>query len=227
MLALQLPLNILAKHKNNLFQLEALLFGVANIIDGNDQYAENLRKEFLFLQKKYSLQKINKSAWKFARMRPASFPTLRLAQLASLIYNSSHLYSKIIAMEKITDLYQLFQYPVSEYWQEHYSFGKKTTKKMQKTGNAFIDTLILNVVVPYLFFEGKFKDDDKLIQRAHEFAEQLKPEINSKTKSFSAAGLTAVNAAESQAMIQLKTFYCDRKKCLSCAIGYHLLKSGE
>ena len=59
-----------------------------------EKYPLMLQKEYRFYQKKYKLKPIDGELF-FLRMRPANFPTIRLAQLSMLIHESEHLFSKI------------------------------------------------------------------------------------------------------------------------------------
>lgn len=218
-----LPLNILAKHKNSLLQLEALLFGASGLIEVKDSYSQLLNKEFNFLGKKFNVTPLQAHSWKFGKMRPVSFPTIRIAQLASLVHHSKHLYSQLLSIEKIKEIYPLFSYPVSDYWKSHFHFGESIKTPVSNPGKGFIDKIILNVIIPFLFFEGKLKDDETMKQRAFQFAMQLKAESNNIINQFEYIGLCPQTAAESQALLELKKYYCDTKQCLKCGIGYELL----
>ncbi len=231
MVAQRVPHLILAKHKNQLFQIEALLFGLAGSLEGDfaDEYPNALKKEFVFLQKKHNLPSpLSKTVWKFSRMRPSSFPTIRLAQLAALIHRSSHLFSKIIAPSaklSVRDLEDLFNVEVSEYWRMHYVFDTPSVQSEKKMGRDTIDILLINVVAPFLFFYGSMRKEEAMKDRALELLSQIKPEKNALTKGWQKLGLDIPHAARSQSVIQLKTVYCDQKQCLNCAIGVAILKN--
>lgn len=226
LIAKSLPINVLAKHKNNLFQIEALLFGQAGMLDEyhSDKYALTLQNEYTFLRQKFKLKSIENHLWKFLRLRPANFPTIRIAQFASLVYQSSHLFSKILEAEKIKELKNLFQTSVSEYWQTHYNFGKPSTKKNKTLGDDSIDIIIINTIVPFLFVYGKYKKEEKFVERALYFLENMDAENNSIIQKWERAGIAAKSAYDTQALLQLKNEYCVNKKCLQCNIGNHLLK---
>ena len=232
MVAQRVPHLILAKHKNQLLQIEALLFGQAGLLDANfaDEYPNALKKEFLFLQKKHSLlPPLSKTVWKFSRLRPPSFPTIRLAQLAALVHRSSHLFSKIIddPMEKasIEGLKTLFDVEMSDYWRNHFMFDTPSVCSEKNLGKNTIDLLLINVVAPFLFFYGSFRKEETMKERALELLESLKAEKNTITEGWQKLGLDIKNAARSQSVIQLKTTYCDKKECLDCAIGVAILKN--
>lgn len=228
MLAKAIPMNILGKHKNSLFQLEALLFGTSGLLNEElfgDEYFLELRKEFGFLYKKYNLKPVEAHLWKFMRLRPGNFPTIRIAQLAALIHRSQGLFSKILETETIDELKTLFNVKASEYWDTHYRFNKLSPRKSAKDlGENSINTLIINVVVPFLFVYGEKQNQHHLKNRALEFLEELPPETNSITEKWGNLGVSARSAFESQALLQLKNMHCNLKKCLNCPIGNKLVK---
>jgi hypothetical protein len=229
LLAKSLPLEILARHKTNLFQLEALLFGNSGLLNEQllgDEYYLDLRKEYSFLYKKYQLNGIESHLWKFMRLRPGNFPTVRISQLAALIHRSHGLFSKIIEIENLAELKQQFQVEASEYWNSHYSFNKTSTRNsVKELGDSSVNMLIINVVIPFLFVYGEKQNKDYLKNRALEFLEQLPSEENSIVAKWEMMGVNSRSAFESQALLQLKNKYCERKKCLNCQIGVKLVKS--
>ena len=228
MLAQRIPHLVLAKHKNQLSQIEALLFGQSGLLedDFTDEYPKTLKKEFLFLQKKHNLTaNVSKTMWKFSRLRPQSFPTVRLAQLAALVHRSSHLFSKIIAPVPVSDLKILFDVEVSDYWHEHFVFDTPSVFSEKKLGKDTIDLLLINVVAPFLFFYGKTRQEETMKDRALELLNNLKPEKNVITEGWQKLGMEITNAAQTQSLIQLKTEYCDKKQCVNCAVGVAILKN--
>ena len=225
LLAKSLPLNYLAKHKNDLLQIEALLFGQGGFLtvpDG-DEYYLNLRKEYLYLSRKFELKPLENHLWKFLRSRPGNFPTVRLAQFASLIHKSSALFSKIIETKNIADFYGLFLVTPSKYWEIHYIFNKESHKKEKSIGKSAIDILLINTVVPFLFVYGKAKGIYELQDRAVELFEHIKAEKNSIISQWDKNGIKSLNAYQSQALIQLKNVYCNAKRCLNCQIGNQII----
>ena len=225
-LAKSLPLSILAKHKDSLHEIEALLFGQSGLLaekaDG-DQYATELRKTYDFLRKKYSLQPINGAQWKLLRLRPDNFPHIRIAQFSALIYSSSKLFSKIIEQPELTYLRTLFSCEPSVYWKMHYVFGRESKKKTKHLGTKTIDVLLINTIVPFLFWYGEQKQLQTYKDKALELLEQLPPERNAVIDGWAALGLTSSSAYDTQALLQLKKMYCDDKKCLRCRIGHKVV----
>lgn len=226
MLAQSLPHIILGKHKNNRLQIEALLFGQAGLLEKEfqDDYPKRLRKEYHFLQKKYSLHPLSETSWKFLRMRPANFPTIRLAQFASLIVQSVHLFNKILEIENVAEVEKLFQVQLADYWLTHYVFDKESTKRNKSLGKSAIYLIMINTVVPFLFLFGKRKEEDSFKDKAFRFLEALKPEKNIIVSSWMDLGQEPDSAYQTQALLQLKNRYCDHKKCLDCSIGNSILK---
>ncbi len=229
MLAKSVSLHILAKHKNNLKQLEAILFGNSGLLNQQllgDDYYLNLRDEYSFLYKKYGLKGMENHLWKFMRLRPGNFPTLRISQFAALIYQSSALFSKILEIEKLADLQNLFKVNASEYWNAHYNFNKPSKRISKKElGKNSINILIINVVIPFLFVYGEKQNKVFLKNRALEFLELLPPENNSIVRKWKKLGIESQSAFDSQALLQLKNCYCEKKKCLNCQIGVKLVKT--
>lgn len=229
LLAKSLPIGILAKHKSSLFQLEALLFGNSGLLNDQllgDDYYINLRNEYSFLYKKYQLKGIESHLWKFMRLRPGNFPTVRISQLAALIHRSHGLFSRIIEIESLDELKKLFEVQASEYWNAHYSFNKTSIRNsVKELGENSINTLIINVVIPFLFVYGEKQNKENLKNRSLEFLEQLPAEENSIIEKWGKMGVESRSAFESQALLQLKNKYCERKKCLNCQIGVKLVKS--
>lgn len=227
MLALALPLGTLAKHKSNLLQVEALLFGQAGFLDEifADEYPNALAKEYKFLRQKFDLQPLAPGQWKFLRLRPANFPTLRLAQFAGLIHRSAHLFSKILEAKNVRELEHLFDAPVSDYWQTHYQFDRPTARRGDRSpGRDFVHLLVVNTVVSFLFHYGAAKNLPEFRERALRLLEELPPESNTIVDGWAALGLRAKNAYQTQALLELKGKYCDARRCLECAVGNAVLR---
>jgi hypothetical protein len=180
MTARSLPLSVIAKHKSNLFQLEALLLGQAGFLEDKalDEYTSALKKEYDFLSVKYNLKKISVEQWKLLRLRPDNFPHIRMAQLAALIHNSSKLLSRIIDTPEINTLTKLFQSEPSEYWKTHYLLGHETVKRSKKLGTAAIHGLLINTVIPFLFCYATRKGNQELKEKSLSLYELLPAEKN-------------------------------------------------
>jgi len=226
-LARALPLRCLAKHKNNLFQIEALLFGQAGFLeqDCSDKYFLSLQKEYLFLQKKFGLKPIEKHNWKFMRLRPVNFPTIRIAQFAQLIHKSSNLFSQLLEQNSVKGLAKYFDVEALAYWNIHYKFGVESAEKSKKLGKYSINTIIINTVIPLLFVYGKHKGDYKMQDKALALLESIPAENNAIIKNWNKTGISSQNASYSQALLQLKNKYCDKKKCLDCLLGNKIIRN--
>lgn len=226
LLAKSLPLTYLAKHKDNLFQIEALLFGQAGFLDdeSGDDYYESLKTEYLYLQKKFKLIPIEKHLWKFLRSRPGNFPTVRIAQFAKLIHRSSSLFSKLLEIKTINDCYDLLIVKPSDYWESHYILNKDSIKKSKSIGKSAVDIILINTIIPFLFIYGKAKGLEDLQERSISLLENIKPEKNAIITKWNDLGVKTENAFNTQALIQLKNKYCDSKKCLNCQIGNYIIR---
>ncbi|MEO8720859.1 MAG: DUF2851 family protein [Ginsengibacter sp.] len=224
-IAQSLPQNLLVKHKSNIIQVEAMLFGQAGLLNGdfNEKYPALLQKEYRFYQRKYKLKPVDGALF-FLRMRPANFPTIRLAQLAMLIHNSEHLFSKIKETDSISALRKMFDLEANDYWHYHYVFDEETDYKLKRLGRQMIDNIIINTVVPILFSYGLHYEAENYKDQAIRWLEEVLPEKNSITKGFESLHYLNKSAFDSQAFIQLKNEYCNHKYCLQCAIGNSLLK---
>jgi len=221
------PQQIYGRHKNNPHQIEALVFGAAGFLNDHfeEAYPQKLKAEFQFLQKKYNIKPIDVSMWKFMRMRPQNFPTIRLAQFAALITKANHLFSKVMEIKQVAELHTLFEnLPVNEYWKTHYHFKKVASSVNIQIGKASVDNILLNTVALFLFAYGKHTATPYFINRAIKLLESLPAEQNAITDKFTGAGVKIANAFASQGILQLKKRYCDEKKCLSCGIGIKILK---
>ncbi len=224
-IAKSIPLNILAKHKNHVQQLEALLMGQAGMLDKifEDDYPNMLRREYKFLQKKYGLKKAHAPLY-FLRMRPANFPTLRLAQLAMLIQQSHHLFSIIKEAKLIKEVKEHFAVVANDYWHYHYVFDEITAFKQKMLGEQMIQNILVNSIVPVLYTYGLINNNEQYKTKAISWMEQLTSEKNAITKGFEQLGVINKSAFDSQALIQLKNVYCNYKLCLQCAVGNQVLK---
>lgn len=225
-LAKSLPQRILSKHKDSLFQIEALLFGQAGMLkrDFEDDYPNELKKEFQFLSRKYQLSPIENVAWKFLRLRPANFPTIRIAQFATLTYQSLHLFSKVLETNSLAEVQTLFEVKLSDYWQDHYVFDKPSTSRNKSLGKSTVQLLIINTIAPFLFLYGTKRGIQKHRDQAFALLEAIPAERNSIIDNWKELGMSPKSAYETQALLQLKNVYCNEQKCLSCAIGHSIIK---
>jgi len=182
-----------------------------------------LQREYSFLKKKYNLQPVHNPVY-FLRMRPGNFPTIRLSQLAALILNSVHLFSKILETEKIENIRTMLGVTANDYWHYHYRFDESSSFKKKVVGKDMIDNIIINTIIPVLFAYGTYHKEEKCKNRAILWLYELSAEVNSITKGFANLGLSNQSAFDSQSFIELKTQYCDSRRCLQCSIGNALLK---
>lgn len=227
-LSKKIPFYILKKNLSSVEKTEALLFGQAGFLeDPMDEFHEQRKNEFEFLRVKFSLSvPINKHEWKFGRMRPANFPSIRIAQFASLLSSRPRLFTELIDDPSHKAMLHLLDVSLPEYWKNHYDFGKKRVNAMNKAfGKSSKDILLINTFAPILAAYAKHTGDHSYLDRAVSLLAEIPPEQNNVTKHWTAIGRQPQNAFDSQAQIQLFNEYCKKRKCLSCAIGVSLLNN--
>lgn len=227
LLAQSLPQQLFAKHKDQSIAIEALIFGQAGFLKQkfDHVYPKHLQENYAFLQKKYQLKPLDVSVWKFLRMRPQNFPTLRLAQFSGLIVASNHLFSKVLEITDVKALRALFEaLPVHPFWNTHYHFNKEVASVNIQLGKPSIDNLLINTIALFLFAYGKYTNQPKYQTRAIYLLESLGAEKNIIVEGYVAAGVVINNAQQTQALLQLRKYYCNEKRCLQCEIGLKLLK---
>jgi hypothetical protein len=225
-MARSMPLQILSRNRDRLFTIEALLFGVSGFLEQvfSDDYPKQLRNEFVLLKRKYKLTPIPLVSWKFLRLHPGNFPTIRISQFAALILKSSNLFSKVLETNNFGELKELLKVKASDYWQTHYRFDKLSKASDKVIGDSTIEAIAINTIIPFLFAYGKTLCDESIKARAVTLLESIKAEDNKILKGWDKLGMKAKNAAQSQSLLQLKNEYCDRKKCLHCAIGAAIMR---
>jgi len=226
LLARNTPVLCLEKHKDNLFQLEAMLFGQAGFLEGKYRtaYPKLLKKEYRHLRVKFGLESVSGHLWKFMRLRPNNFPTIRIAQLAMLIHTRSHFFSQIMQQSDYSQICDYFNVGVSDYWQSHYYFDRPSRNIGKTISTSTIDLIVINNVIPFLFLFARHSGKDEYADKAIALLEKINAESNAHIRKFAEFGIRPASAGESQGLIELKTNYCDRKRCLECRIGLELIK---
>lgn len=225
-LALSLDLGIILKHRNNLLQTEALLFGQAGLlnIDFQDDWPKQLKREYQFLKHKHGLSPISPQHWKFLRMRPSNFPTIRISQFARLISNRHPLLTVFLDAQNLEALEGLLSLETSLYWHSHYVFDKASKLQSKCLGKMMARRILVNGILPFFFFYGRISGRESYQQKALNYLELLPPENNKIIKEWNTLGMPAQSAANTQALLQLKKEYCSSFKCLQCSIGDFILR---
>lgn len=232
-----IPLHAVGHHRDNLFQTEAFFMGQAGLLDleavperyreaaSQDDYFIRLRKEYLYLAHKFSLHPMDHGMWRFLRLRPQNFPHIRISQLANLYFQRKAGLSQLVECTTLQQMEEILKTRVTPYWETHYTFGSESSKNEKHLSPFSLNLLMINTAIPMLFAYGRHKSSDQLCDRAFDFLDQLKAENNYIVKMWKQCGLTIKSAGDSQALIQLKKKYCDKKDCLRCRIGYEYLKT--
>lgn len=227
-LAKALPYKLIRKHRLKVEQVEALLFGQAGFLMAKtkDEYLTRLYNEFEFLNKKYNLaqNQLHPSQWKFLRLRPANFPSLRIAQFAALLSVKENIFSALLEIENYRDLESLFRVQTSPYWKQHYRFSKPVAGAVPELGADSREVLLINTVIPLLIAYGQSRDDWSYVDRAVQFLQQIPAEKNKIMRTWQQVNCVATNAFESQGLIELYNNFCQRRACLNCTIGSAILK---
>ena len=94
-------------------------------------------------------------------------------------------------------------------------------------GVSSLEIIVINTIVPLLFAYGKSVDDEMYGERALRFLETVKPEKNRIVQEFREAGVVPENACDSQALVQLRREYCEKRECLTCRFGHALLARAQ
>ena len=234
--ARHIPLQAVGHHRDDLFQIEALFLGQAGLLDidtipqkyreeaANDGYYPRLKQEYDYLAHKFSLQPMDAEAWKFLRLRPQNFPHVRISQLARLYYDQRAGFSRLLEAKTIEELHAMLSTHATTYWESHYTFGCPSYKNAKTLTKASLNLIVVNTVVPVLYAYGITHAQDAFRQRALQLLEPIQAENNHITRLWDECGIRAESAADSQALLQLKKEYCDRRYCLHCRFGYEFLK---
>ncbi len=226
MLAHALPLKLLLKYRDNALRVEALLLGQAGFLEAsfNEEYPQRLRQEYLWLASLHKLKPVPIAAWKFGRLRPPNFPTVRLVQWAALLAGEANGYDQLLAHDDPAAVRALLDVEASGYWIDHYRPGHPAGPKPKRLGQAMADGLLINAIVPYLFAMGRIRGHQPWEERALALMERLPAERNSIAGEWSSLGVKALSAGQGQALIELRNRYCAELQCLNCAIGVQLHK---
>jgi hypothetical protein len=226
LLAKSLPIKIVRHHSSVIFQMEALLFGQAGLLqkDFSDPYPQELQREYEFFRGKYNLHPVSGSMWKFLRLRPSNFPTIRISQFAGFLCHTGARFFNLLQGGSLPGAMDNIKITASDYWNTHYVFDKPASNTPKTMGASCVKLLMINGMAPFLFFYGLEKGQQDVCEGVLTFLEQLGPESNVTIDRWKAAGFPVENAMQTQALIHLKQFYCEKKRCLDCRVGSRLLE---
>ena len=216
-----LPLNVLLKHLDNEIYVESMLFGCAGFLerDFEEEYPTLLKREFNMLKSKFGLKVMPVSNWKFLRLRPPNFPTIRIAQLAKIIIRNGNMFSKIRDSVDMDEIMELFDVELNPYWDNHFQFDKVSKVDKRKAfGKTAIDSIMINAIVPMLFYYGQFHSLESYKEKAMNYLEDIEAEDNVIIRNFNDSGVVLQNAFQTQAILYMYKYYCKRRRCLECRI---------
>ena len=226
LLAESIPLTTIERESSELFKIESLLFGVGGLLQTtiDDPYVIKLKKEFEHQQNKYKLQSLHPAIWKFGKLRPPNFPTIRIAQFAMLLYRQKRIFKRCLNASKLESLQLIFSIEASEFWTTHFHFEKSSNANSKLLGIESINNIIINVVIPFCYAYGKHIGSKTLQDKSIEWLNQIKPEKNKYTEIWEQSNYKFSNAGETQGLIELNNMYCVKNKCIHCKIGSSVMK---
>lgn len=226
LLAETIPLSIIDRESNELLKVEALLFGVGGLLQTTSDapYIFKLKREFANQQNKYNLQSLHPAIWKFGKLRPSNFPTIRIAQFAMLLYKQKRIFKRCINASTLESLQSIFSTEASEFWINHFHFEKSSTINSKLLGIESINNLIINAVIPFCYSYGKQIGNKNLQEKSIKWLNEIKPEKNKYTEIWDQSNFKFSNAAETQGLIELNNIYCSKNKCIHCKIGSSVMK---
>ena len=219
----------LGKHRDNLTQVEAILFGQAGLLEIESipyyyreealrcSYYNELVREYRFLSNKFNLKSIDYRMWGNGN----STPHLRIARVASLYHLGRLTISGITGAETLSDIYRLFVHTLDGYWQNHICFGGTETSGNGCMKQKQVDVIIINTVVPVLHIYGKHRKEERYCDLSEKLLREIDPEENSIIKKWREQGIKPQNAADTQALLQLSRSYCKPKNCKECPFARH------
>lgn len=225
-MALQIPFKRVLQLREDPLHLEALFFGQLGLLDPpyKSSYQEELHTQYSYFKTKYMLEATAKSKVQFARLRPANFPTIRMAQLAQIYVKTPALFDAVVRQTTPKACYSLFSTAASAYWTTHFNFGLKSKPQLKKISSSFFDLLLINTLIPIRFAYAKYTGQSGETS-LFEWAETVPAEKNRILNTFKKYQIPQLNAVGSQSLLHLYKNYCIPKKCLSCQVGVELMKS--
>ena len=222
-LASQTPLKYLYKVRDARDVLEAILHGQSGLLPDvaagatTDEYSQQLATEYAYHAQRFSLTPLVRSYWKFLRLRPTSFPSIRISQLSGLLAQGEHLFSQVIEASSLRDLYALFRVSAHPYWDSHYKFAQSSKSNSPKQlGKTTLQVLLLNSALPFRFAFARAQGDENLREETLQFYQEALADDNAIIRSFVEHGVACRNAYESQALLELYKNYCERGRCYLC-----------
>ncbi len=220
-IARSIPLKILYSNKHSLLAIEAIIFGQSGLLSKNwsGAYPNQLKREYLFFKRKYKL-KMPRVSLKFLRMRPSNFPSIKLAQLSSFIFQTDRLFTfiKKVSDEELCKM--TFSFSASEYWDYHYCFDDDSIFKNKLAGKTTQQHILINCFIFILYAFGYYYDEKQKMNQAVKLLSEMNAEKNIIINKFRKMKVTVENAFDSQSILHLYNNYCQHKKCLNCMIGY-------
>ena len=226
LLAMNLPVKEICRSENDPLKIASIVFGIAGFLEESptDAYQAKMRQEWLYQRKRLHLHTLDKSVFKFMRMRPGNFPSIRLAQLSALLSDFQTIYNDMVLSPNIPTMLRMLGIKLNDYWNEHYQFGKKSSKHQSALSLAARQVIIINAFVPFLFQFGLYNHDQGMMENALDILRKLPPENNRIIRDWTMSGIECTSAFDSQALLELRKYSCDKRECLNCPIGHKIIR---
>lgn len=229
LLALNLPVKEICRSENDSLKVMAIVFGIAGFLEESphDAYQAKLRQEWIYQRKRLNLHTLDKSVFKFMRMRPGNFPSIRLAQLSAILADFQVIFQDIILNPNIPTMLRMLGVELTDYWNNHYQFGKKSNKHQCALSLSARQIIIINAFVPFIFQFGYHNKDQGMMENALDILRKLPPENNHIIRDWALSGIECTSAFDSQSLLELRKYNCDKRTCLDCPIGSKIIKENS
>lgn len=228
-LAQSVPYAVILRERLSPHNIEALLIGASGLLEiyPHDEYILNLKRDFVYLSTKYSIEPMEASQWRLTKIYPNNHPILRLSQIATLLASTPHIMDRILECQSSDDAYSLFSTSTQPYWLTHFTPAKTSQAVSKRMGRTKTDLLAINLVVQMQFAYGAYTNSERLRQRALALLEELPAEKNSIVAQWNSYGKVSRTAYDSQALLQLAFEYCRHHRCEECPVGRRVIHKYE
>lgn len=232
MLARSLPLECILSECTDQISREAILFGQAGLlVKGQagepDPYMSELTGIYESFKRKMGLEPLDGFLWKFLRLRPDNFPTIRISQLACSLGKYTDLFGEFIRQDDPVDFIMNLEITASKYWNSHFRFGRISPEREKRMGKSRLRGIALNGFLPILCAYRKLSGEKPEGSGLPEIMHRIQAEDNRVIRMWRGLGFEVPDALYSQALLQLTNNYCKFRRCLSCYVGSQIIQSSS